>query len=850
VVDAAVRRFDAEEVKRHARGQWGRVLAGLTRFAGDYFASSRLHSECPKCGGKDRFRFSDMNGDGSIICRPECGRTSDGFGTLAWATDRDISRDFGQIVEQVAVFLGVSPSKGEKKTEKKDPAKLLTNVSGLNPLQVGLWCLRKGGIAPEAVAAIGAQQARCLGQNVLAVPSYDESLGVNPPTGWHLYAIGGGQIFARPEKKAPTKAYKVWTTPGSLSGVIADFDRLARARVIWKVEGPSDLMAFLSLPDMPDDAAAFTNANGAGEIPPPWMAGLVEGKTAYVVHDCDEPGQRGAVGYESSAGRWHTGWAEAMAFHATECRNVVLPFPVEPSRGKDLRDWVKEGGTYAKLLELAEAVEPIAAKETKLVPNESPDDPHRLARINLDRFSRLTNGGELRFWRDQWYKWKQSEGCWKHVPESDLNCRVMEAIEEEFSRLNLEEQEQAKSGEAPVKRSARPALVAAVVAAMASMRLVPAAIEPNTWLIDNQTSERRPFLAMKNGILDLDKVLAGKDQPEFLSPHSARWWSTVRLPYEVDETAQCPRWMAFLEKNLEGDPERIAILQEWAGYLLTPDTSLQKFLVLEGEGANGKSVYCAAISAMLGLENCSHVPLEVFGERFQTTATLGKLLNVAADTGEIDKAAEGFLKSFTSGDMVYFDRKGLSGISVLPTARLMLACNNRPRFSDRSTGIWRRMLLVPFRIEISRDERVPGMDKPDWWHAAGELPGIFNWAVQGLARIREQRRFTDSQICAEALTDYQDEVNPTRSFLRDHFEKSTVTAVRADKLMTAYKLWCHENGHHPMNAKSLGKEIFRAFPFVKKERPRSDISRTVLYRGICFSVDEICGTRVSDGQLS
>ena len=69
----------------------------------------------------------------------------------------------------------------------------------------------------------------------------------------------------------------------------------------------------------------------------------------------------------------------------------------------------------------------------------------------------------------------------------------------------------------------------------------------------------------------------------------------IQNPFDPD--ADCLRWSAFLERNLEGDQERIALLQEWYGLCLTRDTNRQKFLVMEGEGANGKSVACAALSS-------------------------------------------------------------------------------------------------------------------------------------------------------------------------------------------------------------------------------------------------------------
>nr|WP_264757533.1 primase-helicase zinc-binding domain-containing protein [Klebsiella pneumoniae] len=56
------------EVTHAAAGRWPSVLAGLSIDVPD---SSRRHSPCPACGGKDRFRFDD-NGRGSFICN-QCG---------------------------------------------------------------------------------------------------------------------------------------------------------------------------------------------------------------------------------------------------------------------------------------------------------------------------------------------------------------------------------------------------------------------------------------------------------------------------------------------------------------------------------------------------------------------------------------------------------------------------------------------------------------------------------------------------------------------------------------------------------------------------------------------------------
>jgi phage/plasmid-associated DNA primase len=72
------------------------------------------------------------------------------------------------------------------------------------------------------------------------------------------------------------------------------------------------------------------------------------------------------------------------------------------------------------------------------------------------------------------------------------------------------------------------------------------------------------------------------------------------------------------------------------------DNFRQKFVLLYGEGANSKSVVLAVLTQLLGPDNISHVPLKMFGERFQLTTAIGKLANIAAEIGELSNASTGF----------------------------------------------------------------------------------------------------------------------------------------------------------------------------------------------------------------
>jgi hypothetical protein len=120
-------------------------------------------------------------------------------------------------------------------------------------------------------------------------------------------------------------------------------------------------------------------------------------------------------------------------------------------------------------------------------------------------------------------------------------------------------------------------LVFDVVAAIEGHVLVPQTIEQPSWRGADNPGKKN-WIALRNGILDVDDFLASAEK--VLRPQSPHWFSPTRLPYDFDPSADCPPWRAFLTRNLRDDPGKQRLLQQWAGYLLLHDTSMQRFLVM------------------------------------------------------------------------------------------------------------------------------------------------------------------------------------------------------------------------------------------------------------------------------
>jgi P4 family phage/plasmid primase-like protien len=357
-------------------------------------------------------------------------------------------------------------------------------------------------------------------------------------------------------------------------------------------------------------------------------------------------------------------------------------------------------------------------------------------------------------------------------------------------------------------------MVNTVMGHIGGMAQVPDSLPMPSWLPD---SSQPNLIAFENGLLDIDALLRG--EPDVLRPHSPDWFSTISLPYAYDPTATCPVFQKTLAAAVEGDQERINLLQEWFGYHLQRTTDAQKFMVLTGEGGTGKSTILAALEATVGEVNVSSVCLEGFGERFGLTPTLGKAANICSDLNEMDRVAEGRLKQYTDGSKMTFDRKGLSPIEDRPTARLTLATNNPPRVSDKSDAVYRRQLLVPLNRRVPAAERVIGMDKPTFWRS--EAPGILNWAIEGLKRLKANGyQFTAPTACQVAAERHRLDSDPTRAFLLEYLEPDPqARPLPTERLYGAYAKHMDRNGHNrPLASNAFARSVESVFPDATRER--------------------------------
>ena len=343
-------------------------------------------------------------------------------------------------------------------------------------------------------------------------------------------------------------------------------------------------------------------------------------------------------------------------------------------------------------------------------------------------------------------------------------------------------------------------------------------LKPPVFLSTGQSA--KGWIAMQNGLLDVEAAARGKDVN--LLPLTADFFSYRSLPYPWVPDAPCPKFLKYLNEAQPNQAGR-EMLQLLAGYLLVEDCSFEIFGILIGEGGTGKSTFLSILKKLLGPENVCSIPLYRFSEKhctYKMATTLANLVDEApnADMGRWGSlaASESILKSIASGGEVHVEPKGVDADDLPATARCVF-CQNPPLppFVDRTNGLWRRLRVIPFpKVFDGTPEEINNLAEEIV--AAGELPGIFRWAVEGLGKLRKLTVFPQCPEGAAMIAENRALLDKESSFLRENFKFKEGSFIASADIASDYVSWCKKECYPtPKGPQALAADIRRVFPGVK-----------------------------------
>lgn len=565
---------------------------------------------------------------------------------------------------------------------------------------------------------------------------------------------------------------------------------IAEGKTVFIVEGEKDVHTIERLGHV-----GTCNPGGAGKWLDSYSKSLA-GADVVIVPDVD------------LAGRKHADLV-GLALEEVAARTRFIRLPVTRAKG-DVSDWVSDGGTaeaFAQLVESAQDWQPgMLVSESEGAPVGPDGEPlndlgnaRRLVKAHGEQIRYCTSGN--------WYAWdgrrwvKDETGEVHRFAKGIVDTMLAQAprMRREADASGDDESiEAAKAFERHALRSGDHARIKAMIAECASEPGVPvvySAMDSTDWMF-----------SCENGTIDL--------RTGELRPHDRSDLITKISDVPYDPHASCPTWERFLSDVFKGDEELIRFLQLAVGYTMTGDTREQMFFVLHGCGSNGKSTFITALREIFGdyhqkTSTDTLIEKKNSGPSNDVAALRGARYVSAIETSAGKRLAEALVKELTGQDAVTARFLYQEFFTFTPKFKLWLACNHVPVIQGQDDGIWRRIRLIPFKVQFyERHESPVGpfKDKGLPEQLRSEYPGILAWAVRGAVDWCRSGLTTPDAVVG-ATTKLRQDMDILGGFLSECCLLDRNASVRAKDLYDAYSAWAEENGERPVSSKYFGMRL-------------------------------------------
>lgn len=572
------------------------------------------------------------------------------------------------------------------------------------------------------------------------------------------------------------------------------------------VEGMSDACAAYDLGLV---GLGRPNNQGGMDI----VTDLVRGRTCVIVGENDK----------KPSGDWPGQVGASMTLKACTKSTAKARIIYPPAHVKDLRVWLTNYG-LTKPIFLAE----VAEKGEEHVPIDMiPDDrPLTIFRAFLRDHYTLGKVLVLKNWEDGWYVYTESEARYVPTQEAGLIGAFMRWSDPKMVMIETMKGEKAER-------------LKATAGMWSSMKLVAMADGYLSgpipqWINGKRGTNPRDLICFNNGILDVNALLDG--EADYLVPTTPDLFTTHALPFPFDPAAECPLWISFLESSLGDDPAKRDLLQEWMGYCMTPDTSMEKMLYMRGPTGSGKGTVLSVIQQMVGDEQAATPQFDGLSANFGLQSLVGKLVCLIGDArdvgGSLQMKSLQVLLSIVGRDALQIDRKfreHLEGNRL--TCRITIASNTFLNIPDSTGALQRRLAL----LEFSRTITNPDITLKD--RLKTETAGIALWALQGLRRLRTQGRFTTPLSSVAAMEEWKLYNNPLASFLEECVEVTPKGITPRRMLWDAWVRWADQHKQRVYTKTQFFNDVMTLATYATTDSVPVGGANEVIYRGMSLTRD-------------
>ena len=317
------------------------------------------------------------------------------------------------------------------------------------------------------------------------------------------------------------------------------------------------------------------------------------------------------------------------------------------------------------------------------------------------------------------------------------------------------------------------------------------------------------YLNCQNGIVNLRN---GE-----LIPHDSSFLMSRISFTEYEKSGSEPKlWLRFLDDVTNGDKDLQEYLQKCIGYSLTGSVREQCAFFLYGMGNNGKSTFLDTVFDLLGTYSANVQPETIMLKRNGdggANSDIARLKSTRFVTSEEPtegvRLNEGLVKQLTGGGRVTCRFLYGDEFEYAPEFKIWIGTNHKPVIRGTDVGIWRRIRLIPFEVNIPPEK----VDKTMKWKLRQELPQILRWAVDGCIKWQRDGLEMPAKV-ADATKEYKSEMDMLGAFIEacvaiDYNSKEEIPAT---ELFTVYSQWATNNNEYEMSSRKFFLEIGKKLP--------------------------------------
>ena len=317
------------------------------------------------------------------------------------------------------------------------------------------------------------------------------------------------------------------------------------------------------------------------------------------------------------------------------------------------------------------------------------------------------------------------------------------------------------------------------------------------------------FLNCQNGIVNLRN---GE-----LLPHDSNFMMSKICLSEYDHDWNKPvLWLKFLDEVTNGDKELQKYIQKCVGYSLSGSNREQCAYFLYGMGNNGKSTFLDTISDILGSYSANTQPESIMLKRFGNDTANSDIARLKSsrfvtceEPTEGVRLNEGLLKQLTGGSKITCRFLYGDEFEYTPEFKIWVATNHKPVIRGTDVGIWRRIKLIPFEVNIPAEK----VDKNMKYKLRKEAPQILAWAIEGC--MKWQREGMQEPACVlDAVKEYKQEMDLLATFIEQCLVIDYEAKIRisAQELFSLYMKWAKANNEFEMSSNKFFREIAKRLP--------------------------------------